>query len=183
MTNPTQVSPRGLELIKAHEGLKLQAYLCPANKVTIGYGHVILPSWDAALFRMHKGVLMELLEECRKLKRMTQHATVVLRINREQADELLAKDAAQFALFISSTTQQITLTQNQFDALASFIFNIGQGNYAASTLRKKLLSGDVTGAADEFSRWVYGTVDGKKVKLNGLITRRAEERALFLECL
>ena len=61
----------------------------------------------------------------------------------------------------------------------SFIFNIGQGNYAGSTLRKKLDAGDYAGAAAEMDKWVYDTVNGKKQKVNGLIKRRADERALF----
>jgi len=73
----------------------------------------------------------------------------------------------------------VPLTENQLGALTSFVFNLGQGALKVSTLRRKLNSGDYTGAADEFNRWVYSKVNGVSTKLNGLIKRRAEERKLF----
>jgi lysozyme len=72
------------------------------------------------------------------------------------------------------------LNQNQFDALASFVFNVGQGNYAQSTLRRALEAGHLRQAALEFNRWVWATAaDGKKIALPGLIKRRGAERTLF----
>lgn len=59
-------------------------------------------------------------------------------------------------------------------ALVSFVYNVGQGKLAGSTLLRKLNAGDVAGACAEFGRWVYAG----GVKLNGLVARRAEERAL-----
>jgi len=73
----------------------------------------------------------------------------------------------------------VPLTENQLGALTSFVFNLGQGALKASTLRRKLNSGDYTGAADEFNRWVYSKVNGVSTKLNGLVKRRADERKLF----
>jgi len=73
----------------------------------------------------------------------------------------------------------VPLTENQLGALTSFVFNLGQGALKASTLRRKLNSGDYTGAADEFNRWVYSKVNGVGTKLNGLVKRRADERKLF----
>ncbi len=70
----------------------------------------------------------------------------------------------------------VPLTQNQFDALISFVFNLGIGNFRTSTLLKKLNAGDYTGAAKEFPPWVRA--DGKQ--LPGLIKRRDAEKALFL---
>lgn len=70
----------------------------------------------------------------------------------------------------------MTITQNQFDALVSFTFNLGSGKLESSTLLKKLNQGNIADAANEFDRWVYA--DGKK--LNGLIARRAAEKELFL---
>ncbi len=181
MTANLQISARGLELITrtGHDDCRLTAYLCPSNKVTIGYGHVLLPKFDYALFPNTAAErLAHLLAGCRRAGRITQEAAVVLRINAAQAHELLKSDTRQVALFLSSVTP-VALNQNQFDALCSLVFNIGQGNYATSTLRKKLHDGDYAGAAAEFDRWVMGTVDGKKRKLPGLVSRRAAERALF----
>lgn len=178
---PSAVSDACIELITrpGHDDCHLQAYLCPSNRVTIGYGHVILPKFDFGLFyRINAETLARIVAECREKRRMTQEARVVLRIKAEQATELLTKDVRQTALFVSSVTP-VPLNQNQFDALVSLVFNIGQGRYATSTLRKKLHAQDYDGAAAEFDRWVKGTVDGVKQKLPGLVTRRAAERALF----
>jgi lysozyme len=69
------------------------------------------------------------------------------------------------------------VTQGQYDALVSFVFNVGEGAFGRSTLLRKLNAGDCRGAADEFPRWnqARGRV------LPGLVTRRAEERTLFLQ--
>jgi lysozyme len=61
----------------------------------------------------------------------------------------------------------VPLTQNQFDALVSLVFNIGGGAFRKSTLLKKLNAGDIQGAADQFLVWNKGTVNGKRVVLRG----------------
>lgn len=68
------------------------------------------------------------------------------------------------------------VTQPTYDALVSFTYNVGVGNLKKSTLLKKLNSGDVAGACNEMTRWVYSS--GKKLK--GLERRRANERDLCL---
>jgi lysozyme len=60
--------------------------------------------------------------------------------------------------------------------MVSFIYNVGSGNFQASTLRRKIKAGDLAGAANEFPRWVYG--GGRR--LPGLVRRREAERTLFL---
>lgn len=70
---------------------------------------------------------------------------------------------------------KVPVTQGQYDALVSFTFNVGTGALAESTLLRKLHAGDCMGAAAEFSRWVKA----KGRVLNGLVARRAWERALF----
>lgn len=168
----------GLNIIKTSEGLKLKAYLCPANKLTIGYGHVILPTRDYLLFKdFDAPALQRAVDACQRSRKLTREAAGLF-ISPAQADTLLCNDTQQVAEFISSISRS-TLTPNQFDALVSLVFNIGQGNYAGSTLRKRLATGNIAEAAREFDRWVYGTVGGKKIKLAGLVTRRAAERALF----
>jgi lysozyme len=177
--NPTTVTTACTGLIKASEDLYLGAYMCPSNLLTIGWGHVLVPKWDAKLFRnVSAESLARIKTDCQRRQVISAEAKALLRINPDQAAYLLDRDIAQTALFLRSVTP-VPLNQNQFDALVSFIFNVGQGNYATSTLRKLLHAGDYEGAAAEFERWIYGTVDGKKVKLPGLITRRAAERALF----
>lgn len=96
-------------------------------------------------------------------------------ITQEQADALLEEDIHEFELAIQRLVH-VNLTQNQFDALVSFTFNLGIGSLKQSTLLKKLNAGDITGAANEFNRWVYA--GGKK--LTGLVKRRSAERLLFI---
>jgi lysozyme len=71
---------------------------------------------------------------------------------------------------------RIALSQNQLDALTSWCFNLGMGNFQKSTLLVKLNAGDFHAAAHEIPRWVYA---GGKV-LPGLVRRREAERQLFL---
>ncbi|ORM60874.1 lysozyme [Pantoea brenneri] len=96
-------------------------------------------------------------------------------ITGEQADAFLREDL-QVAELTVNTNVKVKLTQGQFDALVSFVFNLGSGNFVKSTLIKKLNAGDYAGAADEFGRWV--NAGGKK--LPGLVKRRAAEREVFL---
>jgi lysozyme len=154
--------------------------LCPANKLTIGYGHVLLPAWDCVLFGpMHWQTLQRIIHDCQSRRRLTEEARLRLHINQAQADQLLAQDVQRDGQFLNSLLQQVELKQHQFDALASFVFNVGQGAFARSTLKRKLKAGDFAAAAREFERWVFATQNGKKVRLPGLVKRRQAERALF----
>ena len=97
-------------------------------------------------------------------------------ITQDEADELFNKDILKFEKAVSHMVKT-TINQNQFDALVSFAFNLGNGALLNSTLLKKLNSGDKQGAANEFDRWVYSN---NKTKLEGLVRRRKEEKELFL---
>ncbi len=99
-------------------------------------------------------------------------------ISQARALSLLIADLAPIEIYLTGVLPGIP--QCQFDALASFIFNVGLGNFEDSTLLKKLKAGDIAGAADEFPRWVHAEVDGVRTVLPGLVSRRAAERALFL---
>jgi len=135
----------GLNIIKEFEGLRLQAYKCPADRWTIGYGHTAGVSANDV-------------------------------ITEAQATSLLCQDVAESERAVNHYVHG-PLTQNQFDALVSFVFNLGVGNFRTSTLLKKLNAGDNDGAAQEFGRWIHA---GGKA-LPGLVRRRAAERALFLK--
>lgn len=93
----------------------------------------------------------------------------------EQAMQLLRSDVAVTELAINRLVT-MPLTQNMYDALCSFVFNVGTGAFRTSTLLKMLNAGNPTGAANEFLRWVYG---GGHI-LQGLVNRRAAERTLFM---
>jgi GH24 family phage-related lysozyme (muramidase) len=102
-----------------------------------------------------------------------------LEISKREAEQLLADDLRESEESVGAFVV-VPLNDNQFAALVSFTFNTGGGALKGSTLRRKLNKKDYKGAADEFSKWVYGTIKGKKVLLPGLVRRRAQERNLFL---
>lgn len=91
-----------------------------------------------------------------------------------QAEAWLRDDVAAAEDAVRSLVS-VVLSQAQFDALVSFVYNVGSGNFSRSTLLAKLNAGDYAGAADEFSKWTYAN----GVSLGGLATRRAREAALF----
>ena len=95
---------------------------------------------------------------------------------REQAEEWLENDFFMAKNDVKAVVK-VPLRENQLDALASFVFNLGVRKLIQSTLLKKLNAGDYSGAAAEFDKWVFAG----KVKLNGLVKRRAKERQLFEE--
>nr|WP_199065153.1 lysozyme [Chromobacterium sp. ASV5] len=96
-------------------------------------------------------------------------------ITQTQADQLLQQDLTKFEAGVSRLVN-VSLQQNQFDALVSFSYNLGLGNLQSSTLLKLLNAGDYVGAAEQFLRW--NMAGGRD--LPGLTARRATERALFL---
>jgi len=104
----------------------------------------------------------------------TQGVKMGERCTQEQADKWLLSDLNATERTINEFVT-VKLNQNQRDALASFIYNLGAGNFKNSTLCRKLNSGDYQGASAEFMRWIY--VAGKP--LDGLVKRRTAERALF----
>lgn len=92
-----------------------------------------------------------------------------------EADAWFVQDT-QTAVNAVNRTAQVLLSQEQFDALASFTFNVGQGSEAHSTLLADVNSGNMAAAAAQFEQWnhVNGQVDA------GLTRRRTAERDLFL---
>lgn len=93
----------------------------------------------------------------------------------EQAVAWLFEDCAEAMAAVNEVTAP--LTQNQYDALVSFVFNVGAGAFRASTMRRLLEAKEYALAAGQFQRWNKQ----KGVVLNGLTKRRAEEAALFTE--
>ena len=96
-------------------------------------------------------------------------------ISVSQAEELLAQDVA-VAEGIVNAERICGLRQCQFDALVSFVFNVGGANFRKSTLLARIkVNADDNGIMDEFLRWVYGG----GVVLPGLQKRRLEEMRLY----
>ncbi|SPP31305.1 Lysozyme RrrD [Arsenophonus endosymbiont of Aleurodicus floccissimus] len=92
-----------------------------------------------------------------------------------ECQALLERDL-KAAMVVVETHVTVPLTEMQKAALTSFIYNVGSGAFARSTLLKKLNAGDMRGACDEMRRWKYD--EGKVSK--GLVNRRAVERELCL---
>lgn len=102
------------------------------------------------------------------------HVYKGLVITQEQADELFIKDTERFVNAVNNKVKT-PITQYQFDALVSFVYNIGIGAFGRSTLLKKLNRSDYKGAIKEFLKWNKG---GGKV-LEGLTRRRKSESYYF----
>ena len=92
-----------------------------------------------------------------------------------QSKAYMAHDLKKFESAVNSAVT-VPINQNQFDALVSLAYNIGTSAFKNSTLVKKLNAGDIRGAAAQFDVWNKG---GGKV-MQGLVNRRAKEKALFL---
>ena len=111
----------------------------------------------------------------------TKGVRVGQKIDKETANKLLQDDVEYVEQFLAKEPYAEDITQGQWDALVSFIFNLGVGNYLSSTLRKKILRDiDEPSIPDEFRRWVYVTdpVTGKK-KAAGLVSRREWEAQMY----
>ena len=92
----------------------------------------------------------------------------------DQADEWLRQDCA-FAESCIDDNVTVPLQQNEFDALVSFIFNVGCGAFKVSTMLKMINDGDLDSASQQFARWNKQ----KGQVLAGLTRRRADEKELF----
>lgn len=168
-----QIHTPGLLLVKKWEGIldgdpstvNLDPYLDPVGIWTIGWGHAIL---DPSTGKFLRGAAA----------RAKARALYPEGITTTQAEDLLRADLLESAKDVAALVR-VPLTDNQFDALVGFEFNTGGISFPSSTMRRKLNAQDYTGAAEQFARWNKGTVNGQLVVLPGLVTRRAEERALF----
>lgn len=146
-----KISKEGIKLIAQFEGVKLKPYLCPAGVPTIGIGSTYY-------------------EDGRKVSMKDPEITL------ERAYEIFdntVKIYEQAVLKVIKTH----LTQNQFDALTSFCYNVGGLNLAKSTLAKIINSGKYTDEQiiGQFLRW--NKAGGKE--LRGLTKRRMVEANLF----
>lgn len=133
--------------IVTHEGMVRQVYLDPIGIPTVCAGHI---------------------------KTVTK-ADLGKRFTEAQCAQLLAADAAESVACVRRAVK-VPITQEHFDSLVSFTFNLGCGALNRSALLRKLNAGDYRGSCDEFPKWVYA---GGRV-LPGLVKRRAQERELCL---
>jgi lysozyme len=141
-----------INLIKLFEGYKPKAYLCPAGVVTIGFGSTMYT-------------------DGRKIKLGDT-------INEQQGNELLMWELKNKSIALHS----LNLNQNQIDSCLSFIYNLGIGAFAKSTLKKKiLLNPKDASIKDEFMKWNKARVGGELIVLKGLTRRRNAEAELYFK--
>ena len=146
-----KISENGLKLIKKFEGLSLKPYLCSAGIPTIGFGNTFYEN----------------------MKKVTLQDET---ITEERADSLFNFLVTTNFVNVVNRLVIVDINQNQFDALVSFVYNLGSGNFEKSTLLKKVNQEDFIGASLEFEKW--NRASGKV--LNGLTKRRLAEKELFL---
>ena len=98
-----------------------------------------------------------------------------MRATHEQCDQWYAEDLYEAEQAVQRLVRR-PMKQGEYDSHVSFVFNVGSGRYASSTLLRKFNAGDRVGSCNEFPKWKYAN---KKV-LQGLVVRRYQEQA---ECL
>lgn len=142
-------SPAACKLMHEFEGCRLEAYPDPGSRDghpwTIGYG-----STGPGI---HKGVTW----------------------TRQQAEQRFEADLAKFGVKVDRLLEGAPTKQHQFDALVAWVYNVGAGAAADSTLLRLHKARDYEGAAKQFRRWNMN--DGKVMR--GLTRRRAAEEALY----
>lgn len=148
-TTPRAVSENGVALTVRLEGCDLESYPDPATR-----------SDPYTVGFGHTG----------------KDVTKGMRITQEQADAWLKSDLDRAASSVNALVT-VPLTQNQFDALCDFVFNVGAGNFIASSLLRLLNGGNYAGASVQFDRW---NLAAGKI-LPGLTKRRIAERQLFMK--
>jgi lysozyme len=155
------VSPKAIKMISHHEGVRQNPYKCAAKLWTVGVGHVMFPDQGKLKIDQRDA--------------FTPPQEAMRKYSMEEVNEILRLDLARFEKGVA-TYCPVPLTQGQFDSLVSFSFNVGLGTLQRSTMRQKVLRGDMEGAAEELLK--YCMAGGKILK--GLQNRRLDERALFL---
>jgi lysozyme len=149
-----KLNQKGYDLIKSFEGLSLKPYKCQANISTIGYGNTYYEN---------------------NVKVQMSDAP----ITKKRAEDLLKISADRYASKVDNLVHK-PITQNQFNALVSFAYNVGSGALASSTLLKKVnVNPNDAMISKEFLKWNKGG----GVVLQGLVTRRIKESALYFTTL
>lgn len=164
------IDDRAVSLIKSFEKLRLKSYQGAADALdiyTIGWGHVLTGHEIPDLFK--PGQMMQ-----------------DVSITADQADQLFMNDIGVFIKGLQmrlSTDACSKLTDDQFGALVSFAYNIGLGGFGSSQVMAQVNRGSIDEASNFFKSFVRsGAVDpdtGRKPIVNGLVRRRAAERALY----
>ena len=146
--------PYAFSLIEDFEAWIPKPYDDASRYCTIGYGHLIAKSPCASA--------------------RDQVMRFANPLGKKDGEILLDNDTALASKSISKWVQ-INLNDQQFGALVSFVFNVGSDNFSRSSMLQYVNSGNFEAAARQFGRWVKS----KNKVLDGLVSRRACEAALF----
>jgi lysozyme len=146
-----QLSYAGGRFLEEREGFKAFAYRDTNGTWTIGFGTTVVDG-----------------------KPVEQGMTC----SRPQASAWMDRDTALVQTAINKVVR-VPITQNQFDALVSFVYNIGIGAFLGSTMLKMINAAAMIDAAAQFKRWDKETIGGKLVANKGLHARRLLEQSLF----
>jgi lysozyme len=148
-----RLNQKGIDLMHQFEGLRLNAYLCPANIPTIGWGNTFYES----------GRKVQMGET----------------ITKERADALFLWVANSFATQVRSMLR-VQLNENQFSALVSFAYNVGNANLRTSTLLRLVNANpNDPNIRAQFLRW--NKAGGREMA--GLTRRRQAESNLYFDTL
>jgi lysozyme len=153
-----QMSQRGKELLADWEGVELKVYKDSAGLPTIGVGHLLTRD------ELTSGKISIRGEPIKYANGLT----------RQQAIDLLDQDLDRFEDVVN-TSVTVDLSQNQFDALVAFTYNVGANAFRSSTLLKVLNQGQYLEVPIQLRRWVFS--GGQRVQ--GLTNRREKEIALW----
>ena len=144
----------GLRLISTFEGApRLKARLCEGGRYELGYG---------VTFHLDGSPVLE-----------NQTCT------EDQAMAMFRNALQRFELAVLAHVT-VPLNSNQFSALVAFSYNVGEANFAGSTVLRMVNQLRFEDAAAAFGMWVFATRDGYKQALRGLLRRRYAEACLFL---
>jgi lysozyme len=147
-------SKKFYNLITLLEGMRTRAYLCTAGRWTIGVGTTRYPD----------GTKVKQGDVCTPA----------------QAYEYLEDHLDKMVGTINGLLNGVTLNQNQFDAIVSLVYNIGTGNFAASSVLKLVRKNpDDPKIEEAWLAWRKETKNGKKVDNAGLLNRRKKEYKLY----
>lgn len=154
------MSPVGLEMLTKIETCKLAMYHDPVGLPTIGVGHLLTKDELSSGKILVHGMFFPWADG----------------LSVSEADALLSQDTTVVALAITDMVN-VPLTQPQFDALVSFVFNVGIKAFRYSTLLKMLNVGDYSSVPAQMRRWVYS----KGMRLSILEERREKEIARWTQ--
>ena len=152
--HPDTISNDGIDLVKTFEGL-----------------HKVQPDGTISAYLCPAGKWTIGYGSCKGVRSG-------MKITKEEAELRLREDLRTAEADVKRYVT-VPLTQGQYDALVSFVFNLGAGNFRSSTLLKKLNQGLYNDVPEQIMRWNKARVGGKLTVLNGLTRRRAAEAAIF----